>query len=430
MSDNSFKEKNILSYKIELDINKDAWNWYDACAGEGSHGMDWSKRAPVEVVKNVRNKSRNEAYEYIDKYLKNKYSDEKDKIERGTEFIKSRYEKDFLKACQKLESVIGKPIYRNDFTIYLTTFQRAPYNYHEGLLYTCVDWVKPIAVLMHELSHFQFIHYWRNNPNSPVSELSFAEFEWLKESLTIILDEDFFPLIEAADSGYELHKKFRDELRVFWMSNHDFDKLVDSGISLLPKYKNEIENSVRISTYEKVKTPDDLLTFMSQNIHYGFINRDGRKYFDADNGWNRDWYNTCIIQNGSELLKTKCGTCWDQVELERKWFAENNYDFKTIFIWFNIKEPSNYPTHTFLAFYKNNKWHWFENSFYDYRGIHEYDSLDTLIDDVVNKHLKAAVESGVAKPADIKLIKKYEYTQPKPDLGVDEYINFVTKNEI
>ena len=83
-----------------------------------------------------------------------------------------------------------------------------------------------------------------------------------------------------------------------------------------------------------------------------------------------------------------------------------------------------------MAFSKNNKWHWFENSFYGYRGIHEYGTLDILIDDVVKKHLQSAIESGVAKPADDQLIKKYEYTQPKPDLGVDKYINFVTKNEI
>ena len=279
MNKTSSRQDTTLSYTIKLDINMDTWNWYDACVGEGSHGMDWSKRAPVEVVKNIRSKSKNEAYRYIEKYLKNKYSNEKDKIEQGTEFIKSRYEKDFTKACQKLESVIGKPLYRNNFTINLTTFQRAPYNYHEGMLYMCVDWVKPIAVLMHELSHFQFIHYWRNNPNSAVSELTFAEFEWLKESLTIILDDDFFPLIEAADSGYELHEKFRAELRFFWISNHNFDKLVDFGVSLLPKYKTEIENSARISTYEKIKTPDDLLIFMSHNIHYGFVNRDGRKIF-------------------------------------------------------------------------------------------------------------------------------------------------------
>lgn len=89
---------------------------------------------------------------------------------------------------------------------------------------------------LHELLHFQFIHYWRNNTDSQVSKLSDEQFEWLKESLTIILDEDFLPLIEFKDKGYEIHKPYRMALYEFWKANHDFDKLVNFGIKILPDF--------------------------------------------------------------------------------------------------------------------------------------------------------------------------------------------------
>jgi len=180
-----------------------------------------------------------------------------------------------------------------------------------------------------------------------------------------------------------------------------------------------------ISKYINTQTPTDLQIFMNDNIKYGFVGRNGRKYYCDDTDWDRDWFNECIVQSGDELLNTLCGTCWDQVELERKWFSEHNYKFKTVFIWFGIEEPNNYPTHTFLAFFENNKWYWFENAFHDYRGIHEYNDFETLVDDVISKHLQSTIDSGVAKPEDKKLIKSYKYQKPKTSLNVKEYISHV-----
>ncbi len=419
---------NKLNYKIELNIDKDAWNWYDACVNDGSHGVNWSKFAPQDVLINIRGKSKTDAYSFIIPYLKQRYVDDEERISKAKDFFNSSFEKNFINACRKLEEVMGKPIYRKDFTIYLTTFPRAPYNYHEGYLYTCIDWVDPIATFLHELSHFQFIHYWRYNPESKVSELSSAEFEWLKESLTIILDEDFADISEKLDYGYVLHKPYRKELREHWKTNHNFDKLVDFGLSLLPKYKSDIENSDKLSTYEKITTPQDLQKFMSRNIHYGFVSRTGRKYFDGDKDWDKDWFNDCVIQSGDGVLKTKTGTCWDQVEFERKWFKDNNYIFKTIYFWYDVPESDDYPTHTILAYFKNNKWYWFENAFFMQRGIHGYNSLDELIVDIKTKNHQYAVDNCAANPDYFELIKFNEYTEPKPNLGVDDYIKHATNS--
>jgi len=181
--------------------------------------------------------------------------------------------------------------------------------------------------------------------------------------------------------------------------------------------------------FDKLKTPPDLLDFMDDNIKYGFVNKNGKKYFEQNEEWSRDWYNECIVQSGEGLLQTNCGTCWDQVELARKWFSEHGYKFKTIFMWFGIQEPSDYPTHTFLAFNKDNKWYWFEHSFEAYKGIFEFSSLAILIDDVKSKLFKFAIDSGVATGKDESLIKSYEYKKPERNLGVNDYLNHILIKE-
>ena len=99
-----------------------------------------------------------------------------------------------------------------------------------------IGWVDPIRILLHELLHFQFIHYWRNNPDSAISRLNNEQFEYIKESLTMVLDEDFLPLIDKIDKGYDMHKEFRKELSDFWKTNKNFDKLVEFGLGKLPNY--------------------------------------------------------------------------------------------------------------------------------------------------------------------------------------------------
>lgn len=163
--------------------------------------------------------------------------------------------------------------------------------------------------------------------------------------------------------------------------------------------------------YSRISSPQELQIFMDENIKYGFVDKNGKIYNDPSaKEWSENWYPTCIIQNGDGILNTGYGTCWDQVELERKWFDEHNYNFKTIFIWFEINEPNNYPTHTFLIFEKDNKYYWFEHSFEKYKGIHEFNTELEAIEFVKDKQLEYAIEKGVATLEDKKLITVYEYS--------------------
>ena len=180
--------------------------------------------------------------------------------------------------------------------------------------------------------------------------------------------------------------------------------------------------------YEKLKTPEELLTFMDQNIVFGFIGKNGKKYTNMfTKAWEEDWYSECIVQSGEEVLKTRIGTCWDQVELERLWFKTNDYEFKTIFIWFEMNEENDLPTHTFLVYKSDNKYCWFEHSFEDNKGIHEFDTFEKVIECVKQKQLEAAINSGKAKIEQYNLIKAYEFEEPLSNISVSEYLKHVTK---
>lgn len=181
--------------------------------------------------------------------------------------------------------------------------------------------------------------------------------------------------------------------------------------------------------FQDIKKPEDLLDFMSSNITYGFVGKNGKIYTNpASDEWN-DWYKECLVQTGDEVLDTKVGTCWDQVELERIWFEKNNFEFKTFFIWFEKYNGDDYPSHTFLIYKSNNKYYWFENSFGIYRGIHEFNGEIDAINEVIKNHLEYAKSIGVATDDDKNYIKHYEYSRLIRPLNVDEYINHVVHNK-
>lgn len=222
-------------YKISRDIDKDAWNWWNAANGF-SHGVQWKEQIPDEILEHVLGKTRDEAYAYLIPFLKRKYVDEKSVIDEFKKFVNKEYQQKFNLGCAKMVMVMGRELYRADFLFYLTTLRRSPYNKHTGAVWLSIYRHDPMGTFLHELCHFQFIHYWRENPSSLVSKLTNDQFEFLKESLTMILDEDFLPIIEKNDTGYDLHIDLRKELTKFWTTEKDFNKLVDFGVKQVVNY--------------------------------------------------------------------------------------------------------------------------------------------------------------------------------------------------
>ena len=166
---------------------------------------------------------------------------------------------------------------------------------------------------------------------------------------------------------------------------------------------------------EKIKTPEELLAFMKERLRYGFIGKeDGMVYSPEIEGWGKGESPEPVIQSPEEALESGYGECWSQTELERAWFLANNeeYEFKTFLLRIgsggDVDQKN--PAHTMLAYKKDDKWHWFENTWDDYNGIHEFDDLESLLDDVKNKFIS---EYG-ATENDIQTFKLAEYKETRP----------------
>ena len=129
-----------------------------------------------------------------------------------------------------------------------------------------------------------------------------------------------------------------------------------------------------------IKTPQELLEFMSE-IEYSWMDKQGNFHEDII----PEMYETYSLMSPEEVLKYKKGICVDQTEFEREWFSKNNNEHKVMVI--QIERQDSKPGHQFLIYKENNKYNWFENAWYDERGIHEYNSYEELINDIKQKFI-------------------------------------------
>ncbi len=155
-----------------------------------------------------------------------------------------------------------------------------------------------------------------------------------------------------------------------------------------------------------------------EQIEYGFLDNTGNNICnnaDLEYIFSKVYY----LMSPEELLNKKVGICWDQVELERKLFEENNIKNETYFIYMDDKNIL--PSHTFLVFYMNNKVYWFEHSWFDKKGIHEYNNLNDLLNDVEINFIKSR-ENEVPKSVDVHI---YKYNKPSYNISCDDFYNYI-----
>ena len=180
-----------------------------------------------------------------------------------------------------------------------------------------------------------------------------------------------------------------------------------------------------MNDYNDIKSPKEVLSFMDKSINYGYLGKDDKIHNFYDNDFNDVWYDEYILENTKDLLKTKVGNCYDQVEFERDWFIKNGYIVKTFYEIVDTEYKNNYPTHSFFVFF-DEKWNWFENSDFNNRGIHSFNTLEELLEYQKNKYIEL-LESFNIKEDEIEKIIIKEFQKPKEHINARDYIDFVMK---
>lgn len=157
-------------------------------------------------------------------------------------------------------------------------------------------------------------------------------------------------------------------------------------------------------------------------IEYGFKGENGENIINNSKKWDEEFFDFYYLQTPEELLKTRCGVCWDQVELERKLFEDNGINCKTYFIY--IVDNDMLPSHTFLVYENDNKYYWFEHSWEKYRGIHEYKSEIELLLDVKEKFKN---DNCTGEDSFLYI---YEYNKPKEHITCSMFYSYIETQKI
>jgi hypothetical protein len=228
------------SYKITYDIYKDMWNWRGALS-DFRLGYGWNdnfdnvrdRKIAMQIVGLKKQAAEAILRPYLD-VLKNDVNSRLNKFVRLTE---QEFSNKFTDACLLLEKITGCSMASNEYTFLVTTFPRMTcfFDRHEIFMYCSIKgvWGMPVDGFLHEGLHHQFIHYWQQDNHSPVSRLSDIDFFNLKEALTVILDEELKPIITVPDCSNPNLAYLRDPLHAYWKEHHDFNKLVEYGLTLL-----------------------------------------------------------------------------------------------------------------------------------------------------------------------------------------------------
>ena len=177
-----------------------------------------------------------------------------------------------------------------------------------------------------------------------------------------------------------------------------------------------------------INSPKELLKFMSNNITYGYLGKNGRIYSYTDNDFNQEWEDQYILESPTDLLKTLHGNCWDQVEFEREWFLNNGYEIKTFYEMVNLDYENDYPSHSFLTYKdENNNWNWFENSDFNNQGIHTFKTVEELLNYQFAKYLELLKQYNITNE-EIEKIIITEFNKPKYRISSEKYIEHMLKS--
>lgn len=144
-----------------------------------------------------------------------------------------------------------------------------------------------------------------------------------------------------------------------------------------------------------------------KDIEYGWIDSNGRKHRHITEGY----FAKYRFQLPEELLKTRFGCCWETSALSKELLIKEGVPAKNYFF---VIQYKNFFCHSITVFKENNKIYWIELSQKDYIGIHEYNSMEELMNFIVDNFDKIMHREEKINLSDIKI---FEYETPKRKLN-------------
>lgn len=159
------------------------------------------------------------------------------------------------------------------------------------------------------------------------------------------------------------------------------------------------ENTLSI---EGVSSPEELMDWMKENISYELANDEYGAEDDPP------------TKTAKEVLDTKTGHCAEQSYLEKEVLEGLGYETFLVMVKENNSKKdygADGSAHVFLIYKEGKNYCWFEHSMQSARGIHKYNSLKALLQDVANRWRRYDKNSDILE---VRIMDK-------PITGVDNW---------
>ena len=168
---------------------------------------------------------------------------------------------------------------------------------------------------------------------------------------------------------------------------------------------------------EDIKTPNDILDYMNENIKYGWLDINNEEHIGNMKNF-RKLYRTSSLE---ETISHGIGTCIEQVYLmsyllnmlniPNKMFCTRIYEGKD----FNNLEAEEHM-HCFVLYFQNDKVYQIEHPNWEKIGIYEYENEKSAIK-VINDYYIEMVE-GKSRPVT-------EFFKVEPKISFKEFNNYI-----
>lgn len=154
-----------------------------------------------------------------------------------------------------------------------------------------------------------------------------------------------------------------------------------------------------------------------KNIGYGWHDKDGNIHESLKGS-----KEGIILQDTDKIIEDNHAVCWEMCELQREFFQREKINFKNIFVYLN--NPNRYACHTFTIFEHQNKWFWFEASWMNRKGIHEFNSISEILD-YFRDHFEDFAR-GEYKREEVEFL---EYDNVTPGMNTEEFVSQCLKGK-
>ena len=202
----------------------------------------------------------------------------------------------------------------------------------------------------------------------------------------------------------DIRKDYDNTYIWFYQNNTDLKRLLIS----LDFQEYEVNN--RIEIMKTNDAPRRILDNIS-DIKIGFSDRKGNLYHNIKQNFNEVFY----LRKPEDILSSRIGLCFEQVELER--FLLSKYDLKLRTYFLLYQESNLGSSHAFVIYKDNEKYYWLENAWLKYRGIHEYKTKEEAYLDIAYKFGKTIPNFKRDK------LKLYEFEKPRYGISYEKYKN-------